>query len=351
MLRIHLRGLILAGGFATRLRPLSCSKPKLLFPIVGMPLVESMARWLSSGGINQIILAVNHLSDKLKIEVGHHVAGVPVKFSVEETPLGTAGPIRLAANLLGRDDPFFVANGDIVSDIEIRHMLAVHEETNAEATIALVSVPDPSPYGSVLTDPNGKVKKFEEKSAVLSATSHVNAGVYVLSPGVIDSIPGGRSVSLEKEVFPKLVRNGRMQSWMHKGFWYDIGRVSEYVRANHELLEKQELKAAKPVASEDGGEILRPSYLGTRTHIGVGAKVGPLAILSDNVSVGDEAIVRNSIIFEETSIGEKATVEGSIIGERVVIGKRSRIGNGSIIAGQLTLPEGSILSPNSLILC
>ena len=163
MLRIHLRGLILAGGFATRLRPLSCSKPKLLFPIVGTPLVESMARWLSSGGVDQIILAVNHLSDKLKIEVGHDVAGVTVKFSVEETPLGTAGPIRLAANLLGKDGPFFVTNGDIVSDIEIRGMLAMHEETNAEATMAVVSVRDPSPYGSVLTDSNGKVKKFEEK--------------------------------------------------------------------------------------------------------------------------------------------------------------------------------------------
>ena len=128
-----MRGLILAGGFATRLRPLSCSKPKLLFPIVGTPLVESMARWLSSGGVDQIILAVNHLSDKLKIEVGHHVAGVTVKFSVEQTPLGTAGPIRLAANLLGKDDPLFVTNGDIVSDIEIRGMLAMHEETNAEA--------------------------------------------------------------------------------------------------------------------------------------------------------------------------------------------------------------------------
>ncbi|OLE89437.1 MAG: hypothetical protein AUF79_11975 [Crenarchaeota archaeon 13_1_20CM_2_51_8] len=346
-----MRGLILAGGFATRLRPLSCSKPKLLFPIVGTPLVESMARWLSSGGVDQIILAVNHLSDKLKIEVGHHVAGVTVKFSVEQTPLGTAGPIRLAANLLGKDDPFFVTNGDIVSDIEIRGMLAMHEETNAEATMAVVSVPDPSPYGSVLTDSNGKVRKFEEKSAVPSPASHVNAGVYVLSQSVIDSIPGGRSVSLEKEVFPKLVRNGRMQSWMHKGFWYDIGRVSEYVRANHELLQKQELKAAKPDASEDGREILRPSHLGTRTHMGVGAKVGPLAILSDNVSVGDEAIVRNSIIFEETSIGEKATVEGSVIGERVVIGKGSRIGYGSMIAGQLSIPEGSLVSPNSVILC
>ncbi len=315
-----------------------------------MPLVESMARWFSSGGVNQIILAVNHLSDKLKVEIGHRVAGVTVEFSIEETPLGTAGPIRLASNLLSGDEPFFVTNGDIVSNIDIRRMLVVHEETRADATIALVTVPYPSPYGSVLTDSDGAVKKFEEKSTAHLDASHVNAGVYVLSPRVVDSIPEGRPISLEKEVFPKLVRNGRMRGWKHDGFWYDIGRVSEYVRANRELLEKQEPKAADPNATKNGWEILRPSFLGTQTRSGVGAKVGPLSILSENVSVGDEAIVRNSIIFEETSIGEKAIVEGSVIGERVVIGNGSKIGHGSIIAGQSVIPGRSVVPPNSTIL-
>ncbi len=310
-----------------------------------------MARWLSSGGVDQIILAVNHLSDLLKIKVGHRVGGVTVAFSVEETPLGTAGPIRLAADLLSNDDPFLVINGDIVSNIDIRGMLAMHEKKRADATIALVSVSDPSPFGSVLTDSNGIVRQFEEKSAVLSATNPVNAGVYVLSPGVIDSIPVGRSVSLERDVFPRLVRNGRMQSWVHDGFWYDIGRVSEYVRANRELLEKQEFKAGEDDNRQNEGEIVRPSHLGTKTHLGVGAKVGPLTILSDNVTVGDEAVVRNSIVFEETTIGERTIVEDAVIGERVVIGRGSRIGRGAIIAGQLSLPAGSVVSSNSVILC
>ena len=137
---------------------------------------------------------------------------------------------------------------------------------------------------------------------------------------------------------------------MHNGFWYDIGRVSEYVRANRELLEKQEPKAAVPNATKNGWEILRPSFLGTQTRLGAGAKVGPLSILSEKVSVGGEAIVRNSIIFEETSIGEKAIVEDSVIGERVIIGNGSKIGRGSIIAGQSVIPGGSVVSPNSTIL-
>jgi mannose-1-phosphate guanylyltransferase len=309
-----------------------------------------MARWLSSSGVDHIILAVNHLSDKLKIEVGHSVGGVTVAFSVEETPLGTGGPIRLAANLLSKDDPFFVINGDIVTNIDIRGMLARHEKKKADVTIALVSVPDPSPYGSVLTDSNGIVRQFEEKSAVLSATNQVNAGAYVLSPGVIDSIPVGGSVSLERDVFPKLARNGRMQAWIHDGFWYDIGRISEYVRANKELLERQELKAGRDYRQNEGG-IVRPSHLGTKARLGVGTKVGPLTILSDSVTVGDAAIVRNSIVFEETTIGEKTIVEDAVIGERVVIGRGSRIGRGSIIAGQLSIPAGSVVSPNSVILC
>src|SRR5256712_5348080 len=311
-----------------------------------------MARWLSSGEVDQIILAVNHLSDKLKIEIGHHVGGVRVAFSVEETPLGTAGPIRLAANLLSKDDPFFAINGDIVSNIDIRGMLALHEEKKADATIALVSVLDPSPYGSVTTDSDGIVRKFEEKSAVPSATGRVNAGVYVLSHSVVCCIPVGRSVSLERVVFPKLVRNGRMQAWIHDGFWYDIGRVSEYVRANRELLAKQELEAGELGNNkQDRSHIVRPVYLGPNSRLGVGVKVGPLTILSDNVSVGDGAIVRNSIVFEETTIGEKTIVEDAVIGERVVIGRGSRIGSGSIIAGQLSIPPGSVVSPNSVIFC
>jgi NDP-sugar pyrophosphorylase family protein len=347
-----LKGLILAGGFATRLRPLSCSKPKLLFPIVGEPLVELMARWLSSSGVDQIILAVNHLSDRLKVEIGHRLGGITVSYSVEEMPLGTAGPIRLAADLLSKHDPFFVVNGDIVSNIEVSRMLALHKEKKADATIALVSVPDPSPYGSVLTDSSGIVRKFEEKAGVLSADSLVNAGVYVLSPSVIGSIPVGRSVSLERDIFPRLVEEGRMQAWKHDGFWYDIGRVSEYVRTNKELLEKQEVKPGElRDHSSDGAQIVQPAYVGSKSRLGVGAKVGPLTILSNNVKVGDGAIVRNSIVFEDTRIGEKSIVEEAVIGERVTIGPGTIIGRGSVIAGQISIPDKSEVPPDSVILC
>ena len=311
-----------------------------------------MARWLGSGGVDQVVLAVNHLSDKLKIEVGQSIGGVRVVFSVEEAPLGTAGPIRLASNLLGKDDPFFVINGDIVSNIDLVGMLALHKSSEADATIALVSVPNPSQYGSVLTDSDGIVSKFDEKSGSFSSPGLVNAGVYVLSPRVMSSIPIGKSVSLEREVFPRLVENGKMQSWMHHGFWYDIGRVSEYVRTNKELLERQEAGSGESERDRQKvGHIVRPAYLGSKSRLGVGSEVGPFTILSDNVTVGDSATVQNSIVFEETTIGEKATIEDAVIGERVVIGRGSKIGRGSIIAGQSSIPARSVVPPDSVILC
>jgi len=196
------------------------------------------------------------------------------------------------------------------------------------------------------------VRKFAEKSGTISSTNLVNAGVYVISPSVVGHIPRDRPVSLERDVFPRLAENGEMQAWNHNGFWYDIGRVSEYVRTNKELLEKQAPEGGPTVPGAQGGmHILRPAYVGAKSRVGIGAKVGPFTILGNNVTVGDEAIVRNSIVFEETAIGGKTIVEDAVIGERVVIGRGSRIGRGSIIAGQLSIPEGSIVPPASVILC
>jgi NDP-sugar pyrophosphorylase family protein len=347
---IELRAVILAGGFATRLRPLSCSKPKLLFPIVGVPLVESMAQWLGSGGVDRIILAVNHLSERLKAGIGDRIGDLNVSFSVEETPLGTAGPINLAANLLSDSEPFVVVNGDIVTDIDLRAMVALHEETKHDVTIALVSTADPSPFGSVITDSNGLVRKFIEKSDNRSASNLVNAGVYIFSPKLIESIPSGRPTSLERDIFPRLAENRKIQAWTHKGFWYDIGRIPEYITANKELLALQARIKENQSEPRRNIRILSPSFIGANLRPGLGAAIGPNSILSHDVTIGPKSIVKDSIIFEETELGERTIVEDSLVGEKVTVGKDSRIGRGSIIAGQLTIPAGTIIAPNSTIL-
>lgn len=346
-----MKGLILAGGFATRLRPLSCSKPKLLFPVVGIPLIDLMITWLKKGGVREVILAVNHLSERLRLEVGERRLGCRVRFSVETEPLGTAGPIRLAKTLLDPGEQFVVVNGDIVSDIDIRGMVKAHQTRSATATVALVFVSDPQQYGSVRVSSEGRIARFEEKAIAHSRSTLVNAGVYVLSPEVLDFIPSRGPVSLERAVFPTLARNDAMWGWKHRGYWYDIGRIPEYVKANMDILRKRERKATPlPRALPRDRFARQPFHMGRGSRLSSGVQLGPNAILSDRVVVNEGSRIRDSIIFEDTIIGERCVVEGALIGERVVIGKDTRIGRGAMVAGEISVPEGSMIKKDSVIL-
>ena len=346
-----LKGLILAGGFATRLRPLSCSKPKLLFPLVGVPLIDRMAEWFARGGVIEVVLAVNHLSDKLRIEVAKKKLAAKTVLSVEETPLGTGGPISLARTVLSKNEPLIVANGDVISNIDLRGMIAEHARSGAEATVALEFVEDPRPFGLATLDSNNRIIQFVEKSGNMREPGWINAGVYVLNPGVIELIPIGRPVSLEREIFPILARQGKMSGWKHSGFWYDIGKIPDYVTANRELLKRAEYrKAEDPAWKSQSVDVAEPSFIGNDCTFGSGSKIGPNAILSEKVSVGNGANVRETIVFEQTILSENCFVEDAIVGEGVTVGKNAKIEKGSIIAGQVSIPDGAVIRPGSIIL-
>ena len=345
-----MKGLVLAGGYATRLRPLSCSKPKLLFPLVGVPLVDRMAQWFAVGGVAELILAVNHLSDKMRIEVARTKLDTKTVLSVEETPLGTGGPISLAKPLLSKDEILIVANGDVISDIDLRGLIRAHVESEAKATIALVSAEDPRPFGVATLDSKDQIVGFAEKPDTRHGHGWINAGVYALSPEVVGMIPQGRSVSLEREIFPMIVDQRKMNGWRHTGFWYDIGTVPDYVIANRQLLQRAEFGDTGKVERRPRAVIRQPSYIGRDCTIEDAARLGPFTILSDRVKVKRGAELSETIAFEETSVGEDCTIEDSVIGEGVTVGKAARIGRGSIIAGQVTIPEGAVIKPGSIIL-
>lgn len=297
-----------------------------------------------------MILAVNHLSDRLKVSIGDRLRGLKVSFSVEESPLGTAGPINLAGRLLRNDESFIVVNGDIATDVDLRAMVAFHNEKKPDATIALISTADPSPYGSVIMDSAGLVRRFVEKSDSRSSPNLVNAGVYIFGQKIFDSIPAGRPSSLERDIFPRLAENRRMQAWTHKGIWYDIGRIPEYIKANKELLTLRTKGKRAPAELPGKARLVSPSFMGANVRAGPDSTIGPNSILSHDVSVGSMSTVRDSIIFEETEIGEGTFIENSVVGEKVIVGKDSKIGRGSIVAGQLTIPPGTNVAPNSTIL-
>ncbi|HYY90440.1 MAG TPA: NDP-sugar synthase [Candidatus Dormibacteraeota bacterium] len=346
-----MKGLILAGGFATRLRPLSCSKPKLLFPIVGTPLIDHMCEWLVQAGVGQVVLAVNHLSDRLRMEVEARKMGDQVQLSVEDTPLGTGGPLKLAASMLADEGPVVVVNGDVVTDVRLTELFKTHEESGADATIALFSVKDTRPFGLVTLDSQDNVVGFEEKSEKNVGPGWINAGVYILNQSVIEMIPSGRAVSIEREIFPVLASRTKLKGWRHNGFWYDIGKIPDYVTTNLELLERREspfVGKGNEVTPRPGVE--QPSFLAKDCIVEDGAKLGPRVIFSPKVQVKSGAKVHETIVFEETILGENCRVEEAIIGERVVIGSGATIGKGSIIAGQIKIPEGANVNPGSIVL-
>jgi mannose-1-phosphate guanylyltransferase len=310
-----------------------------------------MVEWFARGGVTEVILAVNHLSDKLRIEVARRKLDAETVLSVEETPLGTGGPISLAKPMLSKDEPLIVANGDVTSDIDLRGLIEDHAQTGAEATVALVSVEDPRPFGLATLDSNDRIVRFEEKSETKHGPGWINAGVYALNPGVVTMIPDGRAVSLEQEIFPLLANQRKMRGWKHRGFWYDIGKIPDYIVANRELLNRPGYqKSHEPDGKMQTAEVREPFFVGRGCVVESGATLGPNAILSERVIVKTGAVVRDSIVFEQTTLYENCIVEDSVVGEGVKLGKGARIGKGSIIAGQVTIPDGTVVKPGSIIL-
>jgi mannose-1-phosphate guanylyltransferase len=274
-----LKALILAGGFATRLRPLSCSRPKTLFPIVNKPLLQWTFERLANNGVDEAILAVNALT---RFYIRQHKPlkyGVKVRFSVDppKMPLGTGGPLKKAEKLIGHDAPFIMLNGDIYADINYRELFETHRKTGALATIALCKVGDPCSFG--VADLQGNlIRRFVEKPAKGQAPSNlINAGAYVLSPEVFRYIPEGRAVSLEREVFPKLAQEGKLCGHCIDGLWIDIGKPQEYLEANKIVLDSisKNVKQENPASFE----LKSPVALDEGVLIGEKSVIGPYAIL------------------------------------------------------------------------
>jgi mannose-1-phosphate guanylyltransferase len=332
------KALILAGGFATRLRPLSCSRPKTLFPIVNKPLLQWIFERLKNDGVDEAILAVNALTQFYIKQQKPPKCGLKVKFSIDppKKPLGTGGPIKKAEKLIGHDEPFIVLNGDIFAEIDYKKLLETHHKNNALATIALYQVEDPSAFGVV--ELNGEnIKRFVEKPHKSEAPSNlINAGAYVLSPEVFNYIPEGRAVSIEREVFPKIAEAGRLFGCRINGLWMDIGKPQEYLQANKTILDAIAQKK-KPKSTDI--EVKQPVAFDQNVSVGENSVIGPYAIIGKNVKVGKNVTITNSVIFPDAEIGDYVNLHGAIIGEGAHIGKHANIGKGCIIADQAKVRE------------
>jgi len=340
-----LKAVILAGGFATRLRPLSCTRPKILFPIVNKPLLQWTFERLAANNFTDVVLAVFHQTEMYIKQHRVPRCGVHVAYSHDpfNKPLGTGGSIKKTEKHIGHDAPFIVLNGDIFADVNYRELFKVHKEKKALATIALHSVEDPSRYGVADLAKDKSIKKFIEKPPCESAPSHlINAGAYVLSPGIFDIIPEGRAVSIEREVFPKLADEGTLYGHVFEGLWMDIGKPEDYLAINRKMLEahtgKHKPKTGKNV------QIKKPVAFDKKVSIGQNSAIGPYAVLGRNVIVGNNVHIQNSLILPGTVISDSSSVEGAIIGEGVTIGADVRIAEGCIIGDHARIKDGVSLA-------
>jgi len=348
------KAVIIAGGFGTRLRPLSCTRPKHLFPIGGRPLLDWTLERLAKGGVNEVVFAVNYRSEDFVKRYGESAHGIRLYYSQETRPLGTGGCIKNAEKIIGHNAPFFLLNGDILSKINYAKLFDAHLKNNATATMTLYRVADPSRYGVVEIAEKNRIKRFIEKPEPEKAPSNlINAGVYVLSPNIFGYIPNERRVSIEREVFPILAGDSKLFGYEYNGLWIDIGEPADYLRGNKLLLETEFKNGhlANSVKLEGKVEIHNPIVVGEHTNVGDKSKIGPHVSISENVVIGRGVGIKNSIIFPGAVISDFSSLKGVIIGEDAIIGKRVKIkdncivGDHAIIHDEVTLTKGVTVCP------
>jgi mannose-1-phosphate guanylyltransferase/phosphomannomutase len=353
-----MKAVVMAGGEGTRLRPLTSNQPKPMVPIVGKPCMEHILELLKGHGFTDVIVTVAFLPQAIRSYFGTgETLGIDLAYSVEESPLGTAGSVRLAAGRL--DDTFLVISGDALCDIDIGRLVEFHREKGASVTIGLKSVDNPLEFGIVVTDEDGRVERFLEKPSwgqVFSDT--INTGIYVLEPEVLRHVPTDRPYDFSKELFPLLLEMGRpLYGCVLEGYWQDIGNLDQYRQANFDALDERvrlEVPGIRLRGNVWLGEgvdvdtldaIEGPAYLGNYCRIAPEATVGAYSVLSTSVTLRERARTARSIVDASTYIGRSAVVEGAIVGRSCDVRAHVRIHEGVAVGDEVTIGAESVIMP------
>lgn len=327
-----MRAVVLVGGFGTRLRPLTLTTPKQMLPIANRPMIERVLEHLAAHGIDEAVLSLGYRPDAFASAYPDgKCAGVRLHYAVEPEPLDTAGAIRFAAHDAGIAERFVVLNGDVLTDFDVAGLVDFHDRHGAEATIALHPVADPSRYGVVPTDTEGRVVAFVEKPPPDRApTNLINAGIYVLEASVLDRIPSGHPVSVERETFPAIVADGNLYAMASDAYWIDTGTPQEYIQAQLDLVDGAR---GKPEPAVDPDAYVQSGAAAERSIIGRGAKVADGAVLVDAV-VLPEACIETNARVARSIVGAAAIVErGAVLDDYTVIGNGERVAPGEQLRG------------------
>jgi mannose-1-phosphate guanylyltransferase len=332
------QALVLVGGEGTRLRPLTETVPKAVMPLAGRPFLSYMIDWLGRHGVDEIVLACGYRADVVRGVLGDH--GSPsLRYVEEPEPRGTGGAIRFAAAEL--DERFLALNGDVLTDLDLSSLISSHEQRGARASLGLYPVDDASGYGLVKHDGAGAVTEFLEKPET-PGPGEINAGTYVLERSVLDLIPEGEMVSIERDVFPRLVGEG-LYALPLPGYWMDIGTPERYLQATWDILELNvETELGQRLDTEgrlidadayvdEGAAVTGPALIEAGARIGPEAIVGPRTVVGASCEVGAQATVSSSVLLEDCRVGEGATVRGSIAGAGAQVSAGATVGDGSVL--------------------
>jgi len=349
-----MKAVVMAGGEGTRLRPLTSRRPKPLAPVLNKPVMEHILLLLKSAGITDVVVTVHYMADALEGYFGDgSELGLNLIYSVEDTPLGTAGSVKQAEEYL-RDGTFVIVSGDALTDVNILEAVATHREKGADATLILKQVPNPLEFGIVVTDDDGRIQRFLEKPSwgeVFSDT--VNTGMYVLEPSVFEYMQPDKPYDWSQDIFPRMLADGKvLVGHVMKGFWCDIGNLTQYREAQYEVLdcgtsvevegvEQHGIWIGEGTTVSEDAIVLPPTLLGRNVTVKPGARVGPFSVVGDYSVIERDACVERSILWDNVFVGASSRLnsctvcshtilhEGCVVEEGAVIGDRCRLEAGA----------------------
>lgn len=361
-----MKAVMLVGGFGTRLRPLTLDVKKELMPVANRPFLEHVLAHLSRHGVDEAILTTGYLAEAFRDLPSERAHGVKLTIVKEDEPLDTCGAVKNVEHML--DGTFLVLNGDIFTSLDITALVDYHRERETLGTLTLKPVDDPSAYGLVPIDDDGRIERFIEKPRPEEiVTNLINAGTYVLEPEVLNYVPVGEPFSFERPavggLFPLLLAEGEaLYGYVSDAYWLDIGTPQKYLRANHDALKA--LVGMPPTGIEEdrgvwigrntdidpSAKIVAPTVIGDGCRVGRGALIGPLTCLGDGCQVGGGATVEGSTLHERVTVGNGATVSDSIVGTAAHVGSATEmrgavVGAGVSIGADNELRDGIRLWP------
>ena len=351
-----MKAIIMAGGEGTRLRPLTSLRPKPMVPIVNQPVMEHIVGLVKHHGITGVVATLAFMPQVIRDYFGDGEEwGISIEYAVEETPLGTAGSVKNAAELLPRDEPFVVISGDALTDIDLTEVIEFHRASGGAVTIALKAVDDPLDFGVVVTDDNGRIERFLEKPTWGQVFSdRINTGIYVVEPWVLDEIPDGTPYDFSSELFPKLMEKGHdIYGLVCDGYWCDVGSREGYLEVHRDILDGKAkiyipgVHAREGLWISDSATVHVDARLGDKVVIGdnvtvrAGATVGDYAVIGDNCVIGADVRVTQSVVWEDTFIGANAKVSGSVLCRRVDVRAGAIIDNGASVGSESVVGKGA----------